>query len=75
MKAVANATGRSIANIKTDCAQIGDLGSVAEASKKKQMTFGSGKVLSVEKVFATLKEISGITGASVSMRFILRVCL
>ncbi|ORY47727.1 ATP-dependent DNA ligase [Rhizoclosmatium globosum] len=64
MKAVANATGRSIANIKTDCAQIGDLGSVAEASKKKQMTFGSGKVLSVEKVFATLKEISGITGAS-----------
>ncbi|KAI8611037.1 ATP-dependent DNA ligase, partial [Chytriomyces sp. MP71] len=64
MKAVANATGRSIANIKSDCAEVGDLGTVAEASKKKQMTFGIAKALSVEKVFATLKEISAIVGSS-----------
>ncbi|KAI9346977.1 ATP-dependent DNA ligase [Obelidium mucronatum] len=64
MKAVANATGRSIANIKADCAQVGDLGTVAESSKKKQMTFGGGKSLSVEKVFGTLKDISGISGTA-----------
>ncbi|KAJ3247776.1 tRNA ligase [Chytriomyces hyalinus] len=64
MKAVANATGRSVANIKNDCAEIGDLGSVAEASKKKQMTFGIAKSLSVQKVFSTLKEISAIVGSS-----------
>ncbi|KAJ3344691.1 tRNA ligase [Entophlyctis luteolus] len=75
MKAVANATGRSVANIKTDCASVGDLGSVAEASKKKQMTFGSSKkkVLSVDAVFATLKEISEFSGASSQTKKIERI--
>ncbi|KAJ3075272.1 tRNA ligase [Podochytrium sp. JEL0797] len=64
MKAVANATGRSLANIKSDCAEVGDLGSVAEQSRRKQMTFGAGKALTCEKVFAVLKEISGISGTA-----------
>ncbi|KAJ3132363.1 tRNA ligase [Physocladia obscura] len=73
MKAVANATGRSISNIKSDCDKVGDLGTVAEVSKKKQMTFGVGKILTVDKVFATLKEISGISGSSSQAKKIERI--
>ncbi|KAJ3329365.1 tRNA ligase [Blyttiomyces sp. JEL0837] len=64
IKAIANATGRDVAKIKADVATVGDLGSVAQKSKKQQMTFGKSIGLTVDKVFKVLKEISNISGSS-----------
>jgi DNA ligase 1 len=45
IKALANSTGRSAAQIRTDLAKTGDLGTVAEASKGSQRTmFQVGKI-------------------------------
>ncbi|KAJ3214266.1 tRNA ligase [Dinochytrium kinnereticum] len=64
MKAVAEATGRDVSKIKAEVANVGDLGSVALLSKKKQMTFGRAQKLTVNKVFQTLKEITEISGSA-----------
>lgn len=64
IKAVANATGRSAANIKKDMEKQGDLGLVAQNSKSNQKTMFNPAALTLTFVFKSLKEISEITGTS-----------
>merc|ERR1719319_609842 len=64
MKAIANTTGRSVAQIKADAGKCGDLGLVAEASRGGQRTMFQPAILTVRKVFDTLKEVANMTGNS-----------
>ncbi|CAH1403944.1 unnamed protein product [Nezara viridula] len=62
MKAIAQATGRSMAQIKSDVASLGDLGLVAEQSKSSQRTMFTPAPLTVQSVFNKLKDIALMTG-------------
>ncbi|RUP27163.1 ATP-dependent DNA ligase, partial [Jimgerdemannia flammicorona] len=64
LKAIAESTGRSMAQIKTDYKDSGDLGTVAKNSRSAQKTLFAAKPLTVPQVFSTLKEIAQITGTS-----------
>ncbi|KND00382.1 DNA ligase I, ATP-dependent (dnl1) [Spizellomyces punctatus DAOM BR117] len=64
VKAVASATGRSAQSIKTDMAQHGDLGTVAQTSRGHQKTMFPPPPLTVVSVYKTLNEIASITGQS-----------
>jgi len=64
MKAIANTTGRSTAQIKTDAGKTGDLGLVAETSRGGQRTMFQPAHLTVAAVFARLKDIAALTGHS-----------
>ena len=64
IKAIANTTGRNPKQIKEDLAKVGDLGLVAESSKSSQKTMFQPKPLTVEAVFAKLKEVANMTGTS-----------
>jgi len=64
VKAIANTTGRSVAQIKTDAGKCGDLGLVAETSRGGQRTMFQPAILTVRKVFDTLKEVANMTGNS-----------
>jgi len=66
LKALAEATGRSLAQVKSDVKEKGDIGLVAESSRSKQPTV-FGRVppkLSVRTVYDRLKEIALMTGHS-----------
>ncbi|XP_078610140.1 DNA ligase 1-like isoform X2 [Branchiostoma floridae x Branchiostoma japonicum] len=65
MKAIAEATGRKMAQIKTDAQEKGDLGIVAETSRSTQRTMFTPPKLTVRGVFNKLKEISTIKGNDV----------
>ncbi|XP_077979976.1 DNA ligase 1-like [Glandiceps talaboti] len=62
MKAIAQATGRSLEKIKADTAEKGDVGLVAESSRSSQRTMFAPPKLMVSGVFTKLKEIAGMTG-------------
>eukprot|EP00093_Oithona_nana_P005240 05240.XXX_97456_99852_1 [CDS] Oithona nana genome sequencing. len=62
MKAIAQTTGRSVAQIKADVGKKGDLGIVAETSKGSQRTMFQPAPLTVQSVFGKLKEIGAMTG-------------
>ena len=64
IKAIANSTGRSAAQIKTDMGKLGDLGLVAEQSRGGQRTMFQPKQLTVQAVFEKLKDIAALTGHS-----------
>ncbi|KAG1465041.1 hypothetical protein G6F46_002776 [Rhizopus delemar] len=64
IKAIAESTGRSIKQIKTEYAKIGDLGTIAKESKGSQSTLFKPKPLTVPHVFRVLKEVANITGNS-----------
>jgi DNA ligase-1 len=64
MKALSEATGRSIAQIKADYHKAGDLGLVAVKSKHNQGTMFAPKPLSVSEVFKLLTEIAKSSGHS-----------
>lgn len=64
MKAIASTTGRSVAQIKADAGKCGDLGLVAETSRGGQRTMFQPAILTVKKVFDTLKEVANMTGNS-----------
>lgn len=68
MKAIAEATGRSLQAIKTDALAMGDLGLVAESSRTNQKTLFQKPPLTVAGVFTKLKEIAAMTGQAVSKR-------
>ena len=71
MKAVCEATGRSLQQIKTDATALGDLGDVAQASRGKQRTLGFMKApprLTVPKVFGELTAIAHMSGDKVQQR-------
>ncbi|TPX30802.1 hypothetical protein SmJEL517_g05729 [Synchytrium microbalum] len=73
MKAVGEATGRTVAKIKADVETMGDLGKVAQSSRSSQKTMFKPKALKISNVFKTLKEISEITGGSSQARKIQKI--
>ncbi|KAL5275303.1 LIG1 family protein [Megaselia abdita] len=64
MKAIGNTTGRTLAQIKADVANTGDLGLVAEKSKSNQRMMFQPAPLTVESVFSKLQDIAKMTGQS-----------
>lgn len=66
MKAIAQSTGRTVAQIKSDAQEAGDLGIVAERSKTNQRMIFQPAPLNVRGVFDKLKEIAKMTGHAVS---------
>ncbi|XP_031357055.1 DNA ligase 1 isoform X1 [Photinus pyralis] len=62
MKAIAQSTGRTIAQIKTDAKAAGDLGIVAEQSRSNQKMIFQPSRLTIKGVFDKLKEIAKMTG-------------
>ncbi|KAJ3310932.1 hypothetical protein HDV04_004538 [Boothiomyces sp. JEL0838] len=68
MKALAGATGRTVKAIKADMEEKGDLGTIAQASKGKQMMMMKPKPHTVNSVFEALKTIANFSGASSQQR-------
>ncbi|XP_055617242.1 DNA ligase 1 [Toxorhynchites rutilus septentrionalis] len=64
MKAIAQSTGRSLSQIKTDAQNTGDLGLVAEQSKSSQRMMFRPAPHTVEGVFGKLQEIARMTGTA-----------
>ena len=64
MKAVCQATGRTMKNLKAEYVVEGDLGVIAQESRGTQTTMFKPKPLTVRSVFKTLKEIALIKGTS-----------
>lgn len=66
LKAIAQSTGRTMNQVKSDVQSVGDIGLVAEQSKSKQRTMFKPQALTVECVFAKFKTIANMSGQSVS---------
>lgn len=62
MKAIGNTTGRTLAQVKADVANTGDLGIVAEKSKSNQRMMFQPAPLTVDSVFSKLQDIAKMTG-------------
>ncbi|KAL1517085.1 hypothetical protein ABEB36_000894 [Hypothenemus hampei] len=62
MKAIAQSTGRTVNQIKSDIQETGDIGIVAEQSKSNQTMLFKPARLTVKNVFDRLKEIAQMTG-------------
>ena len=62
IKAIANSTGRTVAQIKADSNKAGDLGIVAEESRGSQRTMFKPAPLTLVGVFNKLKDIAQLTG-------------
>lgn len=65
MRAIAQASGRSVDKIKQDAEQKGDLGIVAEQSRSTQRIMFQPAKLTVKSVFEKLKEIASMSGNDV----------
>ncbi|XP_035217523.1 DNA ligase 1-like [Stegodyphus dumicola] len=65
MKAVAQATGRTLEKIKAEVAVKGDLGLVAESSRGNQKVMFAPPKLTVSSVFSKFKEIAQMSGNAV----------
>lgn len=65
MKAIAQSTGRTVAQIKADAQAAGDLGIVAEQSKSNQRMIFQPARLTVRGVFDKLTEIAKMSGQAV----------
>ena len=72
MKIIAEATGRTLAQIKTDVANTGDMGIVAQQSKRNQAMLCVPAALMVTDVFEKLREIAKMTGQSVNSQSSIR---
>lgn len=68
MKAIGEATGRSLAVIKSDHNEIGDLGLVAAKSRSNQPTMFKPKPLTVRGVLDSLMHIAVISGNGAQQR-------
>ncbi|ODV82973.1 hypothetical protein CANARDRAFT_30439 [[Candida] arabinofermentans NRRL YB-2248] len=64
IKALANGTGRSTQQIKSDYHELGDIGVVALKSRSKQSLMFKPKPLNIDQVFNNLSEIAKSTGNS-----------
>ncbi|XP_055682059.1 DNA ligase 1 [Lutzomyia longipalpis] len=62
MKAIAQSTGRSMAQLKSDIQSIGDIGVVAEKSRSNQRMMFTPAPLNIVGVFHKLKEIANMSG-------------
>lgn len=65
MKAIAQSTGRTLSQIKSETQTTGDLGLVAEQSRNNQRTIIKPAPLTVRGVFEKLKEIAKMSGQAV----------
>ena len=68
MKAIGEATGRSLSVIKQDQNEIGDLGLVAAKSRSTQPTMFKPKPLTVRGVFDSLMAIATVQGSGAQQR-------
>nr|XP_027227889.1 DNA ligase 1-like isoform X2 [Penaeus vannamei] len=68
MRAIAQASGRSVDKIKQDAEQKGDLGIVAEQSRSTQRIMFQPAKLTVKAVFDKLKEIASMSGNDVQSK-------
>lgn len=68
MKAIGESTGRSLAVIKEDQKEIGDLGLVAVKSRARQPTMFAPKPLTIRGVHKALIEIATVTGQGAQTR-------
>ncbi|OXU25784.1 hypothetical protein TSAR_010907 [Trichomalopsis sarcophagae] len=68
MKAIASSTGRTLAQIKSELQKVGDLGVIAEGSRSNQKMMFQPPPLTVNTVYAKLKEIASTTGTSSGMK-------
>lgn len=68
VKAIAEVTGRRPSQIKAELGRVGDLGTVAQASKSSQPSMFRGQALTVPYVFASLKEIARASGTQSQTR-------
>lgn len=67
MKALANSFGRSLAKVREEAAETGDLGIVAEQSRSSQRMMYQPAPLTVRGVFERLTEIAKLTGNAVNI--------
>ncbi|ODV88363.1 hypothetical protein CANCADRAFT_29619 [Tortispora caseinolytica NRRL Y-17796] len=68
MKAVCESTGKTLANLKKDMQETGDLGTIANAAKSSQRTMFKPQMLTVDGVFKDLHTIAQTTGAQSQSR-------
>ncbi|RKF55649.1 DNA ligase 1 [Golovinomyces cichoracearum] len=68
MKAIGESTGRSLAVIKEDQKEIGDLGLVAVKSRARQPTMFAPKPLTIRNVHKALIEIATVSGTGAQTR-------
>ncbi|PVD34828.1 hypothetical protein C0Q70_06107 [Pomacea canaliculata] len=73
MKAIAQATGRTVEKLKADVQEKGDLGLVAENSRSNQRMMFAPPKLTVPGVFSKLKEIALMTGNAVMAKKIEKI--
>ncbi|GAA5883042.1 hypothetical protein JCM16303_006806 [Sporobolomyces ruberrimus] len=62
MKAIGEACGRTLAQVKSEYKEIGDLGEVAQKSRERQRTLFKPKPLTINKVFEELTRIAKTSG-------------
>lgn len=62
LKAISQVTGKTIAALKSDYKQVGDLGDVASSARTTQKTMFPPPPLTVRKVFSELRTIASIAG-------------
>ncbi|GAA6024482.1 hypothetical protein JCM11491_004831 [Sporobolomyces phaffii] len=62
MKAIGKACGRTLAQVKAEYKEIGDLGEVAQRSRGRQRTLFKPKPLTINKIFDELTKIAKTTG-------------
>lgn len=67
-KALSEATGKPLAQVKNDYQKVGDLGQVALQARGNQPTMFAPKPLTVEEVFKVFTEIAKISGQSSQVR-------
>ncbi|CAG2227882.1 LIG1 [Mytilus edulis] len=73
MRAIAQATGRSVDKIKLDAQEKGDLGIVAESSRSNQRTMFAPPKLTIRDVFKKLTEIGQMSGNSAQAKKIEKI--
>ncbi|XP_015187550.1 PREDICTED: DNA ligase 1 [Polistes dominula] len=64
LKAIAQCTGRTLAQLKADVQSVGDIGVVAEGSRSNQRTMFQPTPLTVSRVYTGLKDIAQMIGHS-----------
>lgn len=62
IKALAEGTGRTLAQVRADYKELGDLGEIALKSKNKQATMFQPKPLSIDVVLKNLEDIAKSSG-------------
>lgn len=62
LKAVAQCTGRSAAQVRGAAARCGDLGRAAERARAAQRTLCAPAPLSVRRLFGALRDVAHMTG-------------